>query len=185
VCRRLFQRLQHRIERIARQHVHFVDDVHLEAPAGWRIQRVLQQFAHIVDLRIRSGVEFDQVDKAAAVDFSAGAAFAAGRICDAVFAIQGFGNNARQRGLAHAARAGEQVGVMQTLLLQGVAQRTDDMLLSDQFGEKFGTPLAGEYLGHGEALIMGTWILRICTPACCTAARLAAFTQHLKLSTHH
>ena len=39
VLRRLFERLQHRVERVARQHVHFVDDVDLVAAGGRRVQR--------------------------------------------------------------------------------------------------------------------------------------------------
>ena len=100
----------------ARQHVHFVDDVHLEAAAGRRVQRVLQQLAHVVDLRVRGRVELDQVDEAPAVDLGAGAAHAARLGGDAGLAVQRLGDDARERGLADAARAGEQIGVVQALL---------------------------------------------------------------------
>ena len=105
--RRFFQRLQHRIEGRLRQHVHFVNDVHLETPAGRRIQRAFQQFAHVVDLRVRRRVQFDQVDEAPAVDLGTGTAHPARGGRDAGFTIQGFGEDARDGGLAHAARAGE------------------------------------------------------------------------------
>ena len=52
----------------AREHVHFVDDVDLEAPARRRVQRVLEQLAHVVDLRVGRGVELDQIDEAARID---------------------------------------------------------------------------------------------------------------------
>ncbi len=139
---RLFQRLQHRVECRLRQHVDFVDDVHLEAPAGRRIQRAFQQLAHVVHLRVGRRVQFDQVDKTPAVDFRAGAAHAARRGGDAVNAIQGFGEDARDGGLAHAARAGEQVSMMQTVLRQRIAQCLHDMLLPRQLGEGFGAPFA-------------------------------------------
>ena len=153
VARRLFERFQHRIEGVAREHVHFVDDVDLEAPAGRRVERVFQQLAHVVDLRIRGSVEFDQVDVAAGVDIGAGAALAAGLGADAGFAIERLGDNARQRGLADAAGAGEQVGVMQPLLGERIGQRPDDVLLPDQFGKRFGPPLAGEDLGHDGSVL--------------------------------
>ena len=39
MSRRLFERLQHRVERIAREHVHFVDNVNLEPGSRRRVQR--------------------------------------------------------------------------------------------------------------------------------------------------
>ena len=115
--------------------MHFVDDVDLEAAAGRRIQRVFQQLAHVIDLRVRRRIELNQIDKTSRVDLGAGAAFAARRVGNAGFAIERLGDNARQRGLAHTARAGKQVGVMQPLLLERIGQRTHDMLLPDQFGK--------------------------------------------------
>ncbi len=142
VRRRLFQRLQHRVERRLRQHVHFVDDVHLETPAGRRIQRAFQQFAHVVDLRVGRRIQLDQVDETPAVDLGTGAAHAARRGGDAGFAIQGFGEDTRDGGLAHAARAGEQIGVVQAVLRQRVGQRLHDVLLPRQLSEVLGTPFA-------------------------------------------
>ena len=135
VSRRLFQRFEHRIKRVARQHVHFIDDIDLEASAGRRIQRVFQQLAHVIDLRVRRRIQLHQIDKASRVNLGAGAAFSARRIGNAGFAVERLGDNARQRGLAHTARAGKQVGVMQTLLLERITQRTNNMLLPDQFGK--------------------------------------------------
>jgi hypothetical protein len=58
--------------------VHFVDDVDLVAAARRRVGGVLQQLAHLVDLGVGRGVDLDEVHEAAAVDFLAGAAGAAG-----------------------------------------------------------------------------------------------------------
>ncbi len=140
--RRLFQCLQHRVEGRLRQHVHFVDDVHLETPAGRRIQRAFQQLAHVVDLRVRRRIQLDQVDEAPAVDLGAGTAHAARRGRDAGFAIQGFGEDARDGGLAHAARAGEEIGMVQAVLRERVGQRLHDMLLPRQLGKVPRTPFA-------------------------------------------
>jgi hypothetical protein len=80
VLRRLFERLQHRVERRVREHVHFVDDIDLEATTRRRIDRVLEQLAHLVDLGIGRRIDFQQVDKAARIDFRASRTDAAGRL---------------------------------------------------------------------------------------------------------
>lgn len=127
--------------------MHFIDDVYLETCAGWRIQRAFQQLAHVVDLRVRRGIQFDQVDETAAVDFLAGAAFAARGGSDAGQAIQRFGKDACDGGFAHPARSGKQIGMVQAILRERVAERLDDMLLPRQLREVFRTPFAREYRG--------------------------------------
>lgn len=122
--------------------MYFVDDIHLEAPAGRRIQRAFQQFAHVVHLRVGRCIQFDQIDETPAVDFRAGAAHAAWNGSNAINAIQGFGKDACDGGFAHAARAGEQVSMMQTVLRQRIAQSLHDMLLPRQLREGFGAPFA-------------------------------------------
>ena len=76
------------------------------------------------------------------------ATLAAGFGANAGFAVKRLGNNARQRGFAHPARAGKKVGMMQALLLQRIGERPHHMLLPDQFGKGLGTPLARENLTH-------------------------------------
>ena len=49
--------------------------------------------------------------------------------------VEGLGQDARHRGLADAARAGEQVGVVQPLLRQRVGQGLHHVLLAHHFGE--------------------------------------------------
>ena len=147
VFRRLLQRLQHRVERRLRQLVHFVDQVDLVAAHRRRIARVVEDRAHVVDAGVRRGVEFEQVDEAARVDVDARRAGAARRGGHAVGdAVQALGEDARDRGLAHAARAGQQVGVMQLAAGQRVRQRRDHVFLSGQFRERLRPPLAGENL---------------------------------------
>ena len=118
VARRFFQRLQHGVERVFRQHVHFVDDVDLVTPGGGGVLRVFDDVAHVVDAGVGGGVDFDQVDEAAAVNLGTGRADAAGLGAGVVVvrAVEAFGENARQRGLADAACASEQIGVMQAAL---------------------------------------------------------------------
>src|SRR5690606_7907515 len=58
--------------------------------------------------------------------------------------VQALGEDPRDRGLAHAAGAGEQVGVMHAARIERVGQRPDHVFLAHQFGEPPGAPLAGE-----------------------------------------
>jgi hypothetical protein len=58
--------------------------------------------------------------------------------------------------LPDAARAGEQVGVMQALGGQRIRQRLDDVLLPDHLLEVLGTVFAGEHeIGHRRILGVG------------------------------
>jgi hypothetical protein len=158
VRRRLLERLQHRIERRLRQHVYFVDDEHLEAAAHRNIGGVVLQGPHLVDAGVGRGVDLDQVGKTPGVDLLAGPAGAAGLGGDAGLAIEALGQDPRQRRLTDAARSGEQVGVVQPLLLQRVLQGLHDMLLPHQRPEIARAPLAGEDLvAHGPILPAGQW----------------------------
>ena len=123
VRRRLFERLQQRVERVRRQHVHFVDEVDLVAAARGRVLHVLEQLARVIDLGARRGVDFDEVDEAALVDLLAGAHLPQGVAVTPVSQLRHFGEDARDGGLADAARAGEQEGVMHAALRQRIAQR--------------------------------------------------------------
>ena len=158
VRRRFFERLEHRIERVVRQHVHLIDHVDLEARIAWRVDRLFKQLGHLVDAAVGRRIHLDVVDKAAGIDGDAGFAHPAGLLGDAALpvradAIERLGQDARQRGLADPARAREQIGVVQPPGAQGVAQCTDDVLLADQRIEILGTVFAGEDLiGHATIL---------------------------------
>src|SRR6185369_14266111 len=97
-----------------------------------------------------------QVDEAPAVDLEASRALAARMRRDAGLAVEALRQDARERGLAHPARPGEEVGVVQPLLLQRVAQRAHDVLLPHQAAEIPRPPLAGKYLiAHRLVRILG------------------------------
>jgi len=156
VLRRLLERLQHGVERGIRQHVHFVDHVHLEAAARRRVLRRVEQLPHLIDTRVGRRVDLQEIDEAPAVDLLAGAAATAGLGGDASFAVKALGQNARQCGLAHAAGAREQIGMVQALVLQRVAQRAHHVLLPHQRRETARAPLAREHLiGHALDFIRG------------------------------
>ena len=150
MLRRLLERLQHGVEGMPGEHVDFVDHVDLEAPLHRRIHRLVEQRRHLLDAAVRGRVHLDVVGEAVGVDRAAGVAHAAGLGGDAGLAVERLGEDAADRGLAHAARAGEQPGVMQPPGGERVRQCTHDVLLTDQRAEGFRPPLACEDLiAHG------------------------------------
>ena len=146
VRRRLLEGLEQRVEAVVREHVHLVDEVHLVTATGRRVLHVLEQLAGLLDLGARRGIDLDQVDEATRVEFLAAAALPARLGANARLAVECLGEDARDGGLADAARTREEVGVVQAALLERVDQRLDHVLLADQFGEAARAPLAGQDL---------------------------------------
>ena len=156
VFRRLLQRFQHGIEGRIGQHVHFIDHEDLEAPLYRLVDRLFQQGLHFVHAAVAGGVQFGVVHEAAGIDRRARRTLPAGRGRDAPLpvnarAVERLGQNARNRGLAHAACAGEQVGMMQPLLRQRISQRLHHVLLPHHFSKMTGTVFAGQHqIRHGQ-----------------------------------
>src|SRR3972149_6083617 len=126
-----------------------VDDGGLEGVAGGEVADGCAQLADFVNAAVGGGVNREHVDGGAGGDFAAGRALAAGLHRRTFLAVQRFRQDARRGGLAHAARAGEDVGVGDLVLLEGVLQRADDGFLADDFVEGLRAVLARDYLvGH-------------------------------------
>jgi hypothetical protein len=155
VLGRLLERLEHRVERVRREHVHFVDHVDLEARVARRVDGAFQQRGHLVDAAVAGGIHLDVVDEAAGIDGGAGLALIARGGGDAAGAVgagavQRLGKDARQRRLADAPRPGEQVRMVQALLLQRVREGAHHVLLPHAGGELTRAPLARQNLiRHG------------------------------------
>ena len=140
--RRLFQRLEERVEGLLRQHVHFVDDVDLVARRRRRIAHALDDLADVVDAGVRGRVHLLHIDMAG---FGDGDARARRRRRDGwsapcalavrADAVEGARDDARGRGLADAAHAGEHEGMRDAPRGEGVGQRLDQRILADQAGE--------------------------------------------------
>ena len=140
VLGRLLQRLEHGVESRGGEHMDFVDHEDLEAPLHGLVHRLFQQALHLVHAAVGGGVQLGVVGEASAVDGGAGGALAARLGGDAALPVQAlaverFGQNARHRGLTHAARAGEQVGMVQALLRQGIGEGLHHMLLPNHFSK--------------------------------------------------
>ena len=134
----LLDQLEQGIGRLVGQLVGLVDDVDLEPAGGRGVDGLLAQVPGIVDAAVRGGIELDDVHGAGAVgrQLDAAAALPARLGAGAELAVQGSGQDARRRGLAAPARAGEQVGVVGPAGLQGARQRLGHVLLADHLGQR-------------------------------------------------
>ena len=123
-----------------------VENINFEAVAGGAVAGGLAQFANFVDAAVGGGVDLDDVHGVSGANFGAGFADAARLGHWVVFraAIQCGGQNARDRGLADAAVAAENVAVGGASLLDGVLEGAGDVFLSDDFGEFLRTVFAGQ-----------------------------------------
>ena len=135
VRRRLLERLQERVPGLAGEHVGLVEDVDLPAPGRRRVADPLAQVADVVDRAIRGGVHLDHVERAAGGDRQARLALAARAQGRAVDAVERAGEDLRQRGLAGATRADEQVGVVDAVALDRVREGAHHVLLADDLVE--------------------------------------------------
>ena len=144
--RRFFQGFEQCVERGFRQHVNFVDDVHLVAAGRRAVLNVIDQVAHFADAVVGRAVDFHDVDADAVANFYTEIALVAGFRRRALFAIECLGEQAGGGGFTDAAGAGKQVGVGHAVHPDGVVEGADDVLLSDQLRKLLGPPFAGRDL---------------------------------------
>ena len=150
---RLFQRLEQRVGRFLRQHVHLVDDVNFEAPLRRRVTDVVAQLPHIIDPAVARCVQLNDIETVSAGDLPAIIAFAARRHCRPVDAVERLCQDARRRGFPCPARPDKKVGVGQAILLDRILERAGDVVLPDDIVERLGSVFAGENLvAHPKTL---------------------------------
>ncbi len=143
---RLFQGFQQRVEAVARQHVHFVDEIDLEAATGRSVLHVVEQLAGIFHLGARRRIDLQQIDEVALIDLAAGVAHAARMAADPLLAVEALGQDARDGGLADPASTAQQIGVMQPSLIQGVGQGGQHMMLAYHLFKRMGAPFTRQNL---------------------------------------
>ena len=146
MSRGLLHRLEQRVPRRLREHVHLVDDVDLIPPRHRLVHDILGQFAHISGGIPAGGVDLNHVETALGRDRTAGITFAAGLSVLRIGAVHRLRKNPRQRGLADPARTDEKVGVRGPLLTDRIHEGPDHMLLPDHIGEPLRPPFAGDDL---------------------------------------
>ena len=150
VGRWLFERLQEGVPRLVRQHVHFVDDVDLEAIARGAERDALLELSHLVDAVVRGAVDLLDVDVVAGRDLFArrahlaGDGRRAGRLAVGADAVEALGEEARARRLADAADAGEEERVGDAVGGDRVGERAGHVLLTGEILERLRAVLAGE-----------------------------------------
>ena len=167
VGRRLLKRLQKRVERVLRQHVHFVDDVDLVAGGHRAVAHAVDDLADIVDTGARGGVHLQHIDGAFRRDRPARLADAARRGCRppravGSDAVERPGDDPRRGRLADAAHAGKDERLRHTAGADGVGQRADQGVLADHLIEGRRAVLARQHpictgLGRPGSARIGSW----------------------------
>lgn len=152
---RLLERLEQRIERRRREHMHFVDDHHAETVAGGAVLDIAQQLAHLFHTVVGSAVDFEHIHVAGFGDLLARSALAAGldRRAVARETVERLGKDARAGGLACATRPREEECVGDLVARDGAGKSLLDVALPGHVLEGLRPVLEGDDfvcgLGHG------------------------------------
>ena len=148
--RRFLQRLQQRVEGVARQHVDLVDDEDLGARLHGTETGRLDDLPHIIDAGAGGGVHLHHVRMPVGQDANAVGAYSA-RIGDRSArpvepgAVQRAGDDAGGGGFADPAHPGQHEGMRDPSGGEGVAQDAHHRLLPDQIVERRGTVFARQH----------------------------------------
>jgi hypothetical protein len=142
----LFQRLQKRVERGGRKHVHLVDEINFVTPFGRRIPNILAQLAYILDAVVAGAIDFDHVETVAAGNLATVIAQAAWRNRRAFDAVERLRQNSCRRSFANTARTDKKIRVRETVLCHRIFQRARDVSLADQIVKRLRSILSGENL---------------------------------------
>ena len=131
--------------------MHFVDDEDLEAVADRKDRETGDDdIAHVVDARVRGGVDLQDVDVAAFRNLGAGLAAPAGIGRRPVHAVERARKNPGRGGLAHPPRSREHERLREAAAGEGVPERTRHRLLPDDLVEALRPPFACKDLIHHE-----------------------------------
>ena len=141
VLRRLFQRLQERVERAGGKHVDFVDDVDAVLAADRCEVRFVADLTDVVDTVVRGGVDLDDVEDGPRVDAFAGLTAVAGVPVHRVLTVDCLGEDLGAGRLAGTSRTGEQIGMGMPARPHLVHEGPGDVLLTDDVCKDLGSPL--------------------------------------------
>src|SRR5439155_27198238 len=180
VRRRLLERLQEGVEGVLREHVHFVDDVDLEAAPDRLVRDRLHEVPHLVDLGVRGAVDLEHVEGTSLADLAAVRALVAGLLADPALAVERLREETRRRRLAHPPRPGEEEGVGDAARRDGGLERARHVLLADDLLEPLRSEPAREHLvSHAGGPPRGVRRWRLGHPAAQRDGRYRCFLPDL------
>ncbi len=139
---RLLQRLEQRVEGRGREHVDLVHHEDAVLARRGRVAHRLDELAHVVHAGAAGRVDLAHVRRRPGGDLLARRALGAGLVRGALVAVEAAGQDAGQRGLADAARSGEQQGVRDPAGADRVAQRGRDVGLTRHLVEAARPPFS-------------------------------------------
>jgi len=142
VGRRLFKRLEKRVEGARGKHVDFVDDEDLESAARRKILDILPEFTDILDTGIGSTIDLENVRGITRCYLKAGRAGIAWLLSRPIFTLEGLGENSGRTGLPHTSSTREKKGMGNPAGLDSILQRPADMFLTDQITECLWPPFS-------------------------------------------
>ena len=144
--------LQQRVEAGGGDHVRFVDDEDAVTRLCRRERRPIAQFPGVIHTAMAGRVEFDHVERPAAIGREGDARIAhpTRSRCRPLFAVERPGQDSGRRRLTAAARPRKEVRVVDTARGQSRRQRLCDVFLTHHLGEGRRPVLAVE--GHGSRL---------------------------------
>ena len=159
VLGRFLQRFQQGVERLGGQHVHLVYDVNAVARLVRLVLHLVDDVADILDLAVGRRVHLDYIEDAAVLDALADLTFAARTAVFGFEAVYRLCQNLGAGGFARAARAREQIGVVEPVFDYLIFQRGRDVLLTRNVIKSLGSPFAVQHLIQGSHLRLGQIIL--------------------------
>src|SRR5581483_1025984 len=123
-------------------HMSFVEDIDLVFAGGGGHHYFFAQFANAIDTAIGSRIDLNHIERIASGNLTTLLALVARLPVLWVCAVDGLGKEASHRGLAGAARPGEEIGMSQVTTIECVFQSTNDSFLTHKLGEGLGAPFA-------------------------------------------
>src|SRR5581483_12517626 len=106
-----FQRFEQGIKCFCREHMSFVEDIDLVFAGGGGHHYFFAQFANAIDTAIGSRIDLNHIERIASGNLTTLLALVARLPVLWVCAVDGLGKEASHRGLAGAARPGEEIGM--------------------------------------------------------------------------
>ena len=142
VLGRFLQRLEQRIERLLREHVHLVDDVDFKLRRGRRVHHRVTQFADFIDATIAGAIDLQHVHRPPPGDLLCLGVVIREIDLRAVGAVEALGKNPCERGFAGTPWPTKKIRVRDPVGADGVGQRLADVILTDNIAEPLRTVFA-------------------------------------------